>query len=319
MTTTEDNIQHWTERAEQCLATAAKIERAHRRDPHARKTAKTYRLAATNWRKAAERTTSDDPISRDMADDNARDGARFETLAHQQRHDLDGTPIPSAPTAYPQTQDEPAEHMKSADVRKNMRDVLDRVRSGGEVVIENYTKPIARIVPEDDAVVVLRTPSATQAERLRRLVADHGALGIPLPNNTTPWRVVDEEGQPVNPHAIPSVQVRLSPAPANEIEPRELDIDPTTITLLDGREEWDPILDIVWSRLTVGTAPDGTPVVVLEDRISEHGERDENAPLAVDVVWAYDSIEDARRDRDEQIERDYLPRDVRERIRDVRA
>lgn len=99
-------------------------------------------------------------------------------------------------------------------------------------------------------------------------------------------------------------------------EPREIDIDPATITPIDGREEHDPILDIVWSRMTVGTAPDGTAVVVLEERLTEHGERDACAPLAVQAVWAYDSLEDARRDRDEQITSGLLPRDL-EHIRDV--
>lgn len=84
-------------------------------------------------------------------------------------------------------------------------------------------------------------------------------------------------------------------------EPRELAIDPAAVTRLDALEEHDPLLGIVWSRMTVGTAPDGTPVVVLEERISEHGERDASAPLAVQAVWGYDSVEAARRDRAQQM------------------
>ncbi|HEY9370203.1 hypothetical protein [Streptomyces sp.] len=40
--------------------------------------------------------------------------------------------------------------MKSREVRDNWRDVLDHVRAGNEVVIEHYTKPIARIVPIEE-------------------------------------------------------------------------------------------------------------------------------------------------------------------------
>jgi hypothetical protein len=45
--------------------------------------------------------------------------------------------------------------------------------------------------------------------RLRRLIAEHGALGIPFPNNATAgWKIVDENGDPVNVHAIPNVKVQ---------------------------------------------------------------------------------------------------------------
>ena len=67
----------------------------------ARKVAQSYSVAASNWRKAAERANSDDPISRDMAEGNAQDGAHFEAHAHQLRHELDGTPIPAEAAAYP--------------------------------------------------------------------------------------------------------------------------------------------------------------------------------------------------------------------------
>ena len=99
MTTSESTIQYWTERAEQCLAAATKMKRT--RSAAARKVAQAYSVAASNWRKAAERANSDDPISRDMADGNAKDGAHFEARAHQLRHELDGTPIPAEAAAYP--------------------------------------------------------------------------------------------------------------------------------------------------------------------------------------------------------------------------
>ncbi|HLU99292.1 MAG TPA: hypothetical protein VKZ89_20855 [Thermobifida alba] len=84
-------------------------------------------------------------------------------------------------------------------------------------------------------------------------------------------------------------------------EPRELAIDPAAVTRLDTLEEHDPLLGIVWSRMTVGTAPDGTASVILEERLTEHGERDASAPLAVQAVWGYDSVEAARRDRAQQM------------------
>ncbi len=113
MTTTETNVQYWTERYEHCFAIADELERAAKKDARSgsiprtryaqvRKVAKAYRSAAGQWRKAAQRAVSGDPISRDMVDGNARDGAQFEALAHQQRHELDGTPVQPEPTAYPQ-------------------------------------------------------------------------------------------------------------------------------------------------------------------------------------------------------------------------
>jgi antitoxin (DNA-binding transcriptional repressor) of toxin-antitoxin stability system len=78
------------------------------------------------------------------------------------------------------------ERMKSDQVRLNWRDVLDHARQGGTTIVEHYNRAVARVIPENDNLVVLRVPNANQAERLRRLVRDHGALGIPFPNNATP-------------------------------------------------------------------------------------------------------------------------------------
>jgi len=65
----------------------------------------------------------------------------------------------------------------------------------------------------DECVVPLRVTGANHAERLRRLVREHGALGVPFPNNGQPtWKVceaVDGAWQPVNPHAVPSVGVEV--------------------------------------------------------------------------------------------------------------
>jgi antitoxin (DNA-binding transcriptional repressor) of toxin-antitoxin stability system len=98
------------------------------------------------------------------------------------------------------------EHMKSNEVRTAWRDVLEHVRLGGSVVVEHYNRSIARVIPEDDTLVVLRARNANDAERLRRLVAEHGSVGIPFPNNSQPtWKVTDETGTSVNPHLIPSV------------------------------------------------------------------------------------------------------------------
>lgn len=90
-------------------------------------------------------------------------------------------------------------------------------------------------------------------------------------------------------------------------EPREVDVDPAAISRLDGREEWDRLGMI--QRMTVGTTPDGTPVVLTETP----------KPTSTEMltkVWAYTSIESARADRDYQITRGYGPRDDAD-IRDV--
>lgn len=101
--------------------------------------------------------------------------------------------------------------MKSDQVRQNWRDVLEHVRTGGAVVVEHYNRTVARVIPEDDTLVILQVSTANQAERLRRLIRDHGALGIPFPNNASlGWRVVDEQGDPVNSHDIPSVGVAIA-------------------------------------------------------------------------------------------------------------
>ncbi|MGI5169854.1 hypothetical protein ACQEU3_46610 [Spirillospora sp. CA-253888] len=108
-------------------------------------------------------------------------------------------------------------HMKSSEVRKNWADTLDSAKAGDEIVIMHYDRrPAARLIPEDPSIVVLRTGSASQAERLRRLAAEHGALGIPFPNNGHPgWRVVDENGAPVPTNMIPSVQVETATSEEN--------------------------------------------------------------------------------------------------------
>jgi prevent-host-death family protein len=99
---------------------------------------------------------------------------------------------------------------KSDEVRQNWAEVIREVRNGEIVTIEHYNAPVARVVPAADDLVILQVPGANQAERLRRLVAEHGALGIPFPNNATAgWKVVDENGDPVNLHAIPNIKVQV--------------------------------------------------------------------------------------------------------------
>lgn len=247
MTPNETTIAYWTERAEECFAAAAEIKR--QRGAAARRVRVAYSHAGGAWDRAARRAASDDPISRDMVPGHARDGAEREARAHRLRSEWDGTPIPPAATAYPApAEDEPAEdeqpaprRMQSAEVRAGWRDTIDHVRAGGEIVVELYRKPVARIIP---------------------------------------------------PYQDPS-----------EIQPRELDIDPATITLREGdaREQYDEDGGVVWCRMSIGHTPDRTPVIVLEERLTEHGERDEDAPLHVVAVWAYDLLTVARYQRDMRI------------------
>ncbi|OLT36752.1 hypothetical protein BJF79_30750 [Actinomadura sp. CNU-125] len=243
MTPTETTT-YWTARAEACFAAAAELKQ--QRGPAARRVREAYSHAAGAWRRAAERAESDDPISRDMVDGHAQDGAKREARAHQLRHEFDGTPIPPEATAYPEpADDEPmptrVRRMQSAEVRSDWRNTLDHVRAGGEVVVELYRKPVARIIGAD-----------------------------------------------------------VDPA---DIEPRELDIDPATITLREGdaREQYDEDDGLVWCRMSIGDTPDGTPVIVLEERLTERGERDPDAPLHVVAVWAFDLLSVARYQRDMRI------------------
>lgn len=105
-------------------------------------------------------------------------------------------------------------------------------------------------------------------------------------------------------------------------EPREIDIDPATITRLDAREEINPVTGTVRQRMTVGTAPDGTPVLLTEASPPTGYPTGEGWPVLADRplhrVWAYNSLAAARRDRDEQITRGYrTAAEIAEHIRDV--
>lgn len=59
--------------------------------------------------------------------------------------------------------------MKSNTVRQQWRDVLDYVGHGGTVVVEHYTRPVARIVPME-----ARMPSTRDiADQVRTTLGDH--------------------------------------------------------------------------------------------------------------------------------------------------
>lgn len=47
--------------------------------------------------------------------------------------------------------------MKSREVRDNWRETLRHVEAGGEVVIEHYNRPVARITPIEENAMTLRT------------------------------------------------------------------------------------------------------------------------------------------------------------------
>ncbi|MGP4027298.1 hypothetical protein [Actinomadura sp. 3N407] len=95
----EANIDYWAERAEACSTIAAELDRT-------RKTIRgggrpEYRKAADIFRLAARRSTSDLPGDRESVNACARDGAHFEALAHQRRHELDGTQAPAEHATHP--------------------------------------------------------------------------------------------------------------------------------------------------------------------------------------------------------------------------
>lgn len=72
----------------------------------------------------------------------------------------------------------------------------------------------------DEGTVTLVARNGNQAARLRRLAREHGSLGLPFPNNGCPeWQVTDRStGEPVNPHAIPSVGVEVKSVFGGEVE-----------------------------------------------------------------------------------------------------
>jgi hypothetical protein len=63
--------------------------------------------------------------------------------------------------------------------------------------------------------VTLVARSSNEAGRLRRLVSEHGSLGVPFPNNDaemSTWAVCEsghDGWQPVNRHSVPSVGVEV--------------------------------------------------------------------------------------------------------------
>ncbi|MFC6883525.1 type II toxin-antitoxin system Phd/YefM family antitoxin [Actinomadura yumaensis] len=132
--------------------------------------------------------------------------------------------------------------LKSRTLRDTLSEAMRFVESGGEIVIEHYRRVVARLVPADGSVVVLHTPNAAQGERLRRLVDEHGALGIPFPNNIAAgWRVVDERGEPVNPHAIPSVAVSVAAVgyPETDLTVTLYETNGPSLVLARGDDAWD--------------------------------------------------------------------------------
>lgn len=115
----------------------------------------------------------------------------------------------------------------SDDARKRFREILDDVEHrGGVYEISRYRDPAAVLVPPewfalaqaavsllaDDTTVALTVPTATQAGRLRRLVSENRAVGLPFPSNAQPtWLVIDREtGDPVNIREIPSVAAEVA-------------------------------------------------------------------------------------------------------------
>lgn len=41
-------------------------------------------------------------------------------------------------------------HIKSSDIRKDWKNVLDAVQNGEEIVVELYNRPVAKLVPIRD-------------------------------------------------------------------------------------------------------------------------------------------------------------------------
>lgn len=78
-------------------------------------------------------------------------------------------------------------------------------------VVIHYNRTIARVIPETDDIVVIRTKDAHRAERLRNLMREHGSVGIPFPNNAhLDQTVVDGQREPVNVREVPNVGVELA-------------------------------------------------------------------------------------------------------------
>lgn len=54
-------------------------------------------------------------------------------------------------------EDAGVKHMKSREVRDNWREVLRHVEDGGEIIVEHYNRPVARIVPIEEPKVTTYT------------------------------------------------------------------------------------------------------------------------------------------------------------------
>lgn len=191
--------------------------------------------------------------------------------------------------------------MKSREVRDNWRETLRHVEDGGEVVIEHYNRPIARIVPIEEPTMtftsadlrdqVLRATDASDGEYdvdaiTAEIVERHGAVPVDDIETGEFWEIVGKHAQDI---------------------PNEIDVDPATITRIDRLDysAGNARGEGVSQRFSVGTTADGTAVVVLEDCWDDArgrylaelpGRTDED--LKVTMVLGYSSLEEARVNRD---------------------
>lgn len=95
--------------------------------------------------------------------------------------------------------------MKSREVRDNWREALRHVEDGGEIVIEHYNRPIARIVPIEEPVMtftssdlrdqVTRATEASDGEYdvdaiVAEIIERHGAVPVDDIETGEFWEIV---------------------------------------------------------------------------------------------------------------------------------
>jgi antitoxin (DNA-binding transcriptional repressor) of toxin-antitoxin stability system len=67
-------------------------------------------------------------------------------------------------------------HLKSSDIRKDWKNILDAVQNGEEIVVELYNRPIAKIVPYEEPTMTVPRISAADIRDLAN--ADFSDLAV---------------------------------------------------------------------------------------------------------------------------------------------
>ena len=151
--------------------------------------------------------------------------------------------------------------MKSREVRDNWRETLRHVEAGGEVVIEHYNRPVARITPIEENAMTLRTyrqplVHLQWAAKEEALAAqkDHGKFWIDITSLNKPMTALLADGY-----------IRLVPVEGGGETERHMELTDKGIAALDAELLQQVIDDGNANKRTHGaTSQDITAEEVLE-------------------------------------------------------